>query len=358
MNVTEHPGTRSVARREGRIVLMHDGVDTPHSSKRMLRISIKQWRLFQAVVDNDGFVGAANKLNISQSSISHALAKLQNQLGVSLLLIRGRKAYITEEGKMLLARSRDLVRQAEQLEELGEFMRLGREPEVRIAVEPHYPVDLLMRAFYNLNRQSYKPRLEIREVGLATLGQLLNQDKVDLGVSTATLPGFVSNKLIEIEHVAVAHADSPLFSTGRAISNSELNDYFQIIFRTVDNETGHYGVDEGIEGQRAWRVSSLDSAAEALQFGMGYAWLPRYRVQRWLDDGWARIIPLDCGHSYTMQIHLIRGRNVVPGSGAQRFAEALQAATNDYPALQGAGDNCGQASAGKHDTTCSCRRSP
>lgn len=358
MNVTEPSGTRSVARRERRIGLMHDEVHTRQPTERMLRISIKQWRLFQAVVDNGGFVGAANKLNISQSSISHALAKLQDQLGVPLLLIRGRKAHITEQGKTLLARSRDLVRQAGQLEELGEFMRLGREPEVRIAVEPHYPVDLLMRAFCNLNRQSYKPRLEIREVGLTTLGQLLHQDEVDLGVSTAILPGFASNKLIEIEHVAVAHADSPLFSTSRTIGNGELNDYFQIVFRTGDDEPGHYGIHEGMRGQRAWRVNSLDSAAEALQFGMGYAWLPRYRVQRWLDDGWARIIPLDCGHSYTIQIYLIRGRNVVPGSGAQRFADALQAATNDYPALQGAGDNCSQTSAGKHDTTCTCWRSP
>lgn len=347
MNVTEPADTGSGEYRADCRGHMGRGPDLRQSGERAPRISLKQWRLFQAVVDNDGFVGAANKLHISQSSISHALAKLQDQLGVSLLTIRGRKAHITEEGKTLLERSRDLIRQAGQLEELGEFMRLGWEPEVRIAVEPDYPADLLVRAFRDLNRQSRKPRLEVREVGLAALRQLLHQDEVDLAVSTATLSGFASNKLIELEHVAVAHADSPLFRMNRDVTHGDLTGYFRIVFCAGDHDAMPSAANGGMHGQRAWRVSSLDSAAEALQFGLGYAWLPRFRVQRWLDDGWARIIPLDCGSSYTIQMHLIRGRTVVPGSGAARFAAALQSVTDEHP---------GRA-APAHDPSCSCRRS-
>lgn len=358
MNVTEPANAGSGEYREGCPGRVRHGPEMRQPGERTPRISLKQWRLFQAVVDNDGFVGAANKLHISQSSISHALAKLQDQLGVPLLMIRGRKAHITEEGKTLLARSRDLIRQAGQLEELGEFMRMGWEPEVRIAVEPDYPPDLLMRAFRDLNRQSRKLRLDVNEVGLTTLRQLLHQDEVHLAVSTATLSGFASNKLIELEHVAVAHADSPLFRMNRDITHGDLDGYFQIVFCAGDHDVAPSAAHGGMHGQRAWRVSSLDSAAEALQFGLGYAWLPRYRVQRWLDDGWARIIPLDCGSSYTIQMHLIRGRTVTPGSGAQRFADALQAVTNDYPVRPGLAHGHGQAAAEGHDSSCSCRRFP
>lgn len=358
MNVTEPANAGSGEYRESSPGHMRHGPEMRQPGERTPRISLKQWRLFQAVVDNDGFVGAANKLHISQSSISHALAKLQDQLGVPLLMIRGRKAHITEEGKTLLARSRDLIRQAGQLEELGEFMRLGWEPEVRIAVEPDYPADLLIRAFRDLNSQSRKLRLEVNEVSLARLRQMLHQDEVHLAVSTATLSGFASNKLVELEHVAVAHADSPLFRMKREITHGDLDGFFQIVFCAGDYDAVPSATHRDMHGQRAWRVSSLDNAAEALQFGLGYAWLPRYRVQRWLDDGWARIIPLDCGSSYTIQMHLIRGRTVTPGSGAQRFAEALQAMTNNCPAGPGAAREHSPAAAEGHDLACSCRRFP
>lgn len=296
----------------------------------MPRISLKQWRLFHAVIDNDGFVGAANKLHISQSSISHALAKLQDQLGVPLLTLKGRKAQITEEGKTLLERSRDLLRQASQLEKLGEFLRMGAEPQIRLVIEPNYPAELLIRTFNDLSSQLANLRLDVKETYFSEIQHLMHEDQADLAISTELLSGFASNKLIELEHIAIAPSDSPLFTMNRRITDEDLARCFQIMFCAGSHDAEPLGVGRSSRGLPAWRVSSLDSAADALRFGLGYAWLPRYRVQGWLDDGWVRILPLDCGASYTVQMYLTRGHTVVPGSSAQRFADALHAVTNQH----------------------------
>lgn len=47
--------------------------------------TFEQWRIFQAVVDCGGYAQAAEALNKSQSSLNHAVAKLQQSLGVALL---------------------------------------------------------------------------------------------------------------------------------------------------------------------------------------------------------------------------------------------------------------------------------
>ncbi|HBN88666.1 helix-turn-helix domain-containing protein, partial [Rheinheimera aquimaris] len=60
------------------------------------RSTLEQWRILQAVVDAGGYAQAAELLSKSQSSLNHAVAKLQTQLGVELLEVRGRKAYLTE----------------------------------------------------------------------------------------------------------------------------------------------------------------------------------------------------------------------------------------------------------------------
>ena len=64
--------------------------------------TFEQWRIFQAVVDEGGYAQAAEKLNKSQSSLNHAVAKLQQSLGVALLEVQGRKAYLTAEGQVFL----------------------------------------------------------------------------------------------------------------------------------------------------------------------------------------------------------------------------------------------------------------
>lgn len=91
------------------------------------RVTLDQWRTLQAVVDHGGFAQAAEALHRSQSSISYTVARMQEQLGVPLLRIDGRKAVLTEAGEVLLRRSRQLVKQAGQLEELAHHMeQIGR----------------------------------------------------------------------------------------------------------------------------------------------------------------------------------------------------------------------------------------
>ena len=74
------------------------------------------------VVDHGGFAQAAEALHRSQSSVSYTVARMQEQLGAPLLRIDGRKAVLTEAGEVLLRRSRQLVKQASQLEDLAHHM--------------------------------------------------------------------------------------------------------------------------------------------------------------------------------------------------------------------------------------------
>ena len=70
------------------------------------KTSLEQWAVLAAVVDTGGFAQAAQALNRSQSAVSYAVARLQESLGLPLLVIEGRKSVLTEHGHALLARAR------------------------------------------------------------------------------------------------------------------------------------------------------------------------------------------------------------------------------------------------------------
>src|SRR3569833_1322962 len=174
---------------------------------RNFHISLKQWRMLHAVVDCDGFTGAANQLHLSQSAISYTIAKLQEQLGLPLLKIEGRKAQVTEEGKILLDRSRNLIRDALELEELAENLKNGWASEICLAADQNYPPRLLMLALRKFSQLTQNIKVTLHELNAQQAEKALRDRCADLAISAHVPAGFIGSPLIEVEHVAVAHPD-------------------------------------------------------------------------------------------------------------------------------------------------------
>src|SRR3954469_23412050 len=72
------------------------------------RLNLHHLRLFAAVVDHGGFTRAAAALNLSQPAISKSLKELESELQLSLLDRGGKSIRLTEAGKTLYSRAREL----------------------------------------------------------------------------------------------------------------------------------------------------------------------------------------------------------------------------------------------------------
>lgn len=85
--------------------------------KRNIYVTLRQWRIFHAVIDYGGFAEAAAHLHLSQSTVSYTIRQMQEQLGIQLIQIVGRRARLTPAGKQVHDRSRQMLRFAIELEE-------------------------------------------------------------------------------------------------------------------------------------------------------------------------------------------------------------------------------------------------
>lgn len=94
---------------------------------KLPRISLEQWAAFKAVVDEGSFARAAEALNKSQSSISYAIARLNELLPAPVLELAGRKAVLTREGKVMYRRASQLLAQAEAAEQTAQLLSRGIE---------------------------------------------------------------------------------------------------------------------------------------------------------------------------------------------------------------------------------------
>ena len=286
-----------------------------------LRVSLEQWRTLQAVVDSGGYAQAAEALHRSQSSVSYAVARLQEQLGVPLLKIEGRKAVLTSAGEAVLNRARQLVEDAAELEAFAHDLGKGWESEVRLVVDAAFPSGRLMAALKQFEPLSRGTRVQLNEVVLSGADEALLEGRADLVVCGQVPSGFLGDQLIEVEFVALAHHDHALHQLGRELTHDDLRREIQVVIR----DSGvHIKRDVGWLGSAdRWTVTSLDKAADALVAGLGFGWLPLHLAAPYIDQGVLAPLPLREGQRRTVNLFMVFGQANRSGPATQKLAEIL-----------------------------------
>lgn len=293
------------------------------------RVSLDQWRTLQAVVDHGGFAQAAEILHRSQSSVSYTIARMQEQLGVPLLRIEGRKAVLTEAGAVLLRRSRQLLKQASQIEDLAHQLEIGWEAEVRLVIDAAFPSGRIARALTDFMPKSRGCRVRLREEVLSGVVEVLHEGTADLAISGLEIPGHLGTDLGTVEFVAVAHPDHPLHQLRRELTAQDLENQLQIVIRdsgrAQPKDVGWLGAEQ------RWTVSSMATAALFLRRGLGFAWLPRPVISRELHENRLKALPLTQGGVHRPRFRLYANKDKPLGPATQILVDSIIAFADSDP---------------------------
>jgi DNA-binding transcriptional LysR family regulator len=254
------------------------------------KTTIEQWRILQAVVDYGGYAQAAEKLNKSQSSLNHAVAKLQSMLNVQLLEIIGRKAFLTEAGHVMLRRSRYLTQNVEDLESLAVNINQDWEPEIKFVIDLAYPRKLLYPALRQFLPLSRGTRLQIIDQVLTGTEEAIKQHKADLVINTQVPKGFLGEPIATIDFILVCHPQHPLALMSRPIDPNELAQHLQLVIK--DSSIFPEERSGWLKSENRWTVSQFDTAIDLLQQNLGFCWLPQHKVNSLLTSNELVCLPV------------------------------------------------------------------
>ncbi|MBL1377923.1 LysR family transcriptional regulator [Zobellella iuensis] len=272
--------------------------------------TVEQWRIFQAVVDCGGYAQAAEKLNKSQSSLNHAVAKLQQGLGLSLLEVKGRKAFLTPEGEVFLRRSRKLTQDMEDLELLADVLASGWEPILRIVVEASLPRQPLYQALSDFAPRARGCQIHLVEAQPAGCRAVVAKQAADLVFACRAFPGVTSLPLATTTYVPVC---APTHSLARLseISPHELEPELELVLADGSEQ------EEGwARAEQRWIINHLHDALSLLRRGVGFAWLPLDVVAPLVDNGSLQRLPMANQALRKRFTHLVLPRATPPGPAA------------------------------------------
>lgn len=286
-----------------------------------MKATLEQWRMFKAVVDHGGFAGASEAVHKSQSTVHHAVQKLEQALNVKLLEVRGRKAYLTDSGKVILRRASFLIEEANKVEAVANTLSEGIESSLKIAVDEVFPHDVLYQALANTAAIYPLLKIDLIESILAGANELLEKAVVDLAISPIAIHGNSCEKINTIEFVAVAHPDHNLHLHNEPLTFRDLKQHRQIVVR---DSALNNGQDQGWLGaDTRWTVSHLSNSIDLVSKNLGYAWLPISQISELLISGTLKPLNLEQGAKRHTPLYLLTNDSDRLGPAAQEFKKQL-----------------------------------
>ncbi len=255
----------------------------------MYRTTLDQWRMLNALIEHGGFAQAANAVNKSQSTVHHAVHKLEDMLGIKLIEVKGRKAYLTKNGEVLLKRGRYLLEELYKVETMALTLKNGIETHLKIAVDEAFPQNLLHAALEQVSRKYPQIRIELYETVLSGANEMLLSNQIKISISPYSLKNCVSQELSRIEFVAVASPDHKLLSGKSQITFEMLKLHRQIVVR--DSAVKEAKSEGWLGSDQRWTVSNIQTSIDLVTQGLGYAWLPEPSIRNLLETN--KLLPLN-----------------------------------------------------------------
>jgi DNA-binding transcriptional LysR family regulator len=289
-----------------------------------MNITLDQWEALQAVVQLGGLARAAAHLNRSQSTVSYALNRLQQQIGIRLFELVGRRARINETGRALLADVDPLLGGFKSLEERARSLASGCEPEICLAADSVYPNERLFSALAEFARLHPHVRLKLFQDAFISTTDAFMTHGAHLCITTGPmLRDYFSQPILTIRFLAVARADHPLHQTRCQLKRADLIQHRAMIIEGPEGPTARS--QPRTHSQRYFLVNALEAGIEAVRSGLCFGWLPTYRIQPYLSSGELVRLRLPTGGARRGTIYLVLYDVGATGQGITALASLLGA---------------------------------
>jgi DNA-binding transcriptional LysR family regulator len=283
--------------------------------------TLEQWRMLKAVVDAGGFAKAATLVHKSPSSINHAVQKLQAQLGVPVLEVRGRRAELTDAGAALLRRAENLLGEALEIETLAVALAEGVESEIALGLDQFVPQDAVVDALDRFATEFPHTRVQVHETMFGGGGTLLQSGAVDLIIGPSIPADYLAEVLGQIRMICVAHPEHPLARRAPPLSLRDLRLSRQVVIR--DPSDLRKGDGGWLDPERRWTVGNVQTAMRFVSAGFAFAWLPECVVRRALDLGELVALELEAGATRVVPFSLAFADHDRAGSATRGLAGLL-----------------------------------
>ena len=185
-------------------------------------MTLTQLEIFATVAELGGFTAAGDRLGISQSAVSHALKGLEKEWQVTLLSRSQAGIELTDIGRSLLIRVREMLSVSEAIQQEISAVRGLNHGVLRIgSFGPTSSLQLLPRILEQYRKDYPGIDIYVEEGDDDNVAQWIHDRRVDVGFVVLPDHRFDTLPLVDDQFVALVPVNHPLASR-KAVSLADL----------------------------------------------------------------------------------------------------------------------------------------
>ena len=227
-------------------------------------------RYFLAVVETNSFTKAAERVHVTQPTLSAGIARLEEMAGAPLLR-RGRQAQLTEAGMRLLPHARAIV---EEMRQMRASPKRANRVSLRVGFLPTLPAASLAGLAGAFQAQAPEIELLLHPLGRGRNG-VYDLQRCDAALALAE--GAITGATILREPYLLAVARNHKLATRDRCSVHDLADLPFVVRRhcEVSDRATQAFADLGVRPPVRLRTGDDHLAAQVIAAELGVAFMPR-----------------------------------------------------------------------------------
>lgn len=240
-------------------------------------LSSKQIEIFYQVYKNNSMSGAAEKLQISQPSVSKTLAGIEKNLGFKLFLRKGKKLHPTLEANELFEYALLVTNQLKNFNYIANTYKSRSSDYINIGTTPSLAETIVPKIIKNYLKESQSTRFNL--INLNSIDLVEDRYKPDIDITIC----FNAKQQNNIDSVILKKGEhkvvSPIsFSLPSSVNINDLTEYPLIAITNLlslysEESIMNYFIKNNIEMNFVSKSDSYSAALAMIEMGMGISFL-------------------------------------------------------------------------------------
>ena len=299
----------------------------------LLNLKYRQLKAFAVVVESGSFRGAADRMAVTQPSLSALVKELETDIGVRLFERTTRKCELTQAGRAFFDDMQGALRQLEDAYRYVKDVGKGTKGRLSLAALPSLAAGLVTQALGEFRRMHPGVRIQLTEGKNNEILAAVRQGKAELAIGSMWRRDeeLAFHELFQDRMMFVAPSGHPL--EGQRPTLKMVEKYDLILMNA--GPTQHALEQSQITRPPAFEVEHLSTAVSLVRSGLGISILPSSVASVLNLDG------LVCrsieGPLAVRRLGFVVRRDSHISTAAAAFAELLRQSASSMSSSDGAG---------------------
>lgn len=252
-----------------------------------MKLEIRHLQLVQAITSEGSVTRAADRLNVTQSALSHQLREIEDRLGTPLFLRVNRRLALAPAGERLLQSAHRVLDELRLVEEDIQRLATNQQGVIRVSTECYTCYQWLPPLLKPFHKRF--PRVDVEIVPDVTRRTIdaLHERKIDLALvmSTRRDPRLRIVPVFDDELVVIVPRGHRLAKKDYVVPSDLAGEHLFMHSQPEESLFAKTLAREGVRPRKYTAVMLTGAIVELVRAGIGVSALPRWTVAREIRAG-------------------------------------------------------------------------